>query len=111
MLISTPGKTQFESHGGLLGRQRPDWRPTRRQYSARMPSMLCVILALLLGLAGLASCAPAQPTVTAPPATVTPSATAIPRLVYQADWSHGLAGWSATPGWSVSGGTLETDTG
>jgi hypothetical protein len=37
------------------------------------------------------------------------SATAAPQLVYQADWSHGLAGWKATPGWSVSGGVLQSD--
>lgn len=82
------------------------------------------ILALILGIAAcafLASCAPGQPTAHAPTATaqptatvpVTPSATAIPRLVYQADWSHGMAGsgWTATSGWTVSGGVLHSDTG
>ena len=80
---------------------------------------LSAILSILLGVVALASCAPGQPTGKAPTATpqatatavVTPSATAVPRLVYQADWSHGLDGWTATPGWSVAGGALQSDMG
>jgi hypothetical protein len=74
------------------------------------------MFSVILGVAALAACAPAQPSVSAPTATaptratVTPAATT-PRLVYEADWSHGLAGWAATPGWSASGGILQSDMG
>jgi hypothetical protein len=82
------------------------------QASARR---LTALLSSLLVVAALAGCAPSQPTVKTPTATATPSATATPRatprLVYQADWSHGLAGWEATPGWTVSGGVLRSDMG
>ena len=88
----------------------------RGEGAARLSS---VILAIVLGVFALASCAPGQPSVKAPTATPatsatvapSPSPTAVPRLIYQADWSHGLDGWSVTPGWSVSGGALQSNTG
>lgn len=88
----------------------------RGEGAARLSS---VILAIVLGVFALASCAPGVPSVKAPmatpaasaSATASPSPTAIPRLIYQTDWSHGLDGWMATPGWSVSGGALQSDMG
>lgn len=72
-------------------------------------------LAVALGIVSLVLAACGGPaSVTAPPtATVyrPPTATPTPSVVYQADWSRGLAGWQATPGWTVSGGTLVSDTG
>jgi hypothetical protein len=32
-------------------------------------------------------------------------------VLFQADWSRGLAGWQATPGWSVADGVVVSDTG
>ena len=82
-------------------------------YSARrglvVANILGAMLSLLLGVSVLAACAPSQSVVKTPPATAQP--TPAPRLVYQADWSHGLSDWMATPGWTVSGGVLVSDTG
>jgi hypothetical protein len=72
-------------------------------------NILGAMLSLLLGVSVLAACAPSQPTIKAPTATAQP--TPASRLVYQADWSHGLSDWMATPGWTVSGGVLVSDTG
>ena len=72
-------------------------------------NILGAMLSLLLGISVLAACAPSQPTVKTPTATAKP--TPAPRLVYQADWSHGLSDWMATPGWTVAGGVLISDTG
>ena len=89
----------------------------RRSASVRRGAVLgALALAILGGVSALAACAPTQQNANTPTATAgtvvraTPSATA-PRLIYQADWSHGLAGWKATPGWTVSGGVLLSDTG
>lgn len=46
-----------------------------------------------------------------PTATPQPKATATPAVLFQADWSHGLSGWNATPGWSIVNGALQSDTG
>ena len=52
-------------------------------------------------------------TTTAPPAkTTAPTATPVPagQLLFQADWSHGLAGWQASAGWKIVDGDLQSDT-
>lgn len=73
-------------------------------------NILGALFSLLLGVSVLAACAQQQQTIKAPP-TATAQPTPAPRLVYQADWSHGLSDWMATPGWTVSGGALVSDTG
>jgi Domain of Unknown Function (DUF1080) len=42
---------------------------------------------------------------------LSPTPTRLPAgtVLYQADWSHGLAGWSGTHGWKVAQGQLESD--
>lgn len=71
-------------------------------------------LMLLIGLAGtlLAACdttaRSANPTAT-PRAMFTPTATTVPRVLYQADWSHGANGWHLPAHWQVSGGALLND--
>lgn len=74
-----------------------------------------LVLALALALAALAGCAPggsasATPTATMMP-TATPTATALPqpKLLYQADWSHGAGGWALPAGWHVTNGQLVND--
>ncbi len=47
-----------------------------------------------------------QPTPTPSP---TPSGPPSGTLLYQSNWSHGLAGWHASPGWRVVGGMLISD--
>jgi hypothetical protein len=46
-----------------------------------------------------------------PPATATPQATAAPTVLYQADFSQGLASWTPSPGWTVVNGALQSDSG
>ncbi|HEV7127430.1 MAG TPA: hypothetical protein VGN32_08290 [Ktedonobacterales bacterium] len=75
----------------------------------------------LVALLTLAACAPSgTPTDVAscPPVALSgatrsaATATATtPTVLYQADWSHGLAGWQATAGWTVVDGALQSDTG
>jgi hypothetical protein len=43
---------------------------------------------------------------TPPTPTTLPSGT----LLYQSDWSHGLADWHASPGWKLTHGFLQSDT-
>ena len=81
----------------------------RRRRGLVVANILGAMLSLLLGVSALAACAPSQSVVKTPTATAQP--TPASRLVYQADWSHGLSDWMATPGWTVSGGVLVSDTG
>lgn len=76
----------------------------------RMAAFLLVSTSLLLAACGSTptiSVSTPLPLPTAASATPTP----VPTVLFQADWSHGLAGWKATPGWSIVNGALETDTG
>lgn len=43
--------------------------------------------------------------------TATPTATALPqpKLLYQADWSHGADGWTLPAGWHIANGQLTND--
>lgn len=81
-------------------------------------SVLPVFLAGFL-LFSLAACsAAAWPTTTQSHATTgavehsSPTPTPLPPgiVLYQANWSHGLAGWSGTHGWQVMRGQIETNT-
>lgn len=84
-------------------------RPARRApHETVLLSLGIVLLATLL----LAACAGGSTTVAhAPTPTPPPAATATPALLYQADWSHGLAGWNASAGWSIVNGAAQSDTG
>src|SRR5262245_10823589 len=79
-----------------------------RLASARF-TLLSLVLAALASLAACGSAAANTPT--APAATNTPSfATVAPGTVlFQSDWSKGLAGWQASDGWTVRDGMLEMD--
>lgn len=103
----------------ILGGRRVDSSGHGARRGIAVANILGAIFSILLGISVLDSCTPSQPTLQAPTATAQPTAAATftaqptpaPRLVYQADWSHGLAGWMATPGWTDSGGGLVSDTG
>src|SRR5690348_14787925 len=101
------------ARGGASMRILRGRRAESSGHSARcglvVANILGAMLSLLLGASALAACAPSQPTIKT--ATTTAQPTPAPRLVYQADWSHGLSGWMATPGWTVSGGVLVSDMG
>jgi hypothetical protein len=88
---------------GLAGRVRGELSGRGAIRAAR-----CASAALLLVVA-LAACAGPL----APAATPTPRPTATPASVvlFTADWSHGLAGWNATAGWTVVNGALQSDVG
>ncbi|WIG59648.1 MAG: hypothetical protein OJF49_002395 [Ktedonobacterales bacterium] len=71
-----------------------------------------VILALLMLLAGCAGGQSASVSPTAPPIptpTTPPTATAIPTVLYKADWSSGAGAWKLPPHWRISGGKLTND--
>ena len=77
--------------------------------------LVCLVGFLLFSLGACA--AGTSSTTVAPHATVpatehpSPTPTPLPAgiVLYQADWSHGLAGWQGTQGWKVVHGQLETD--
>jgi len=79
-----------------------------------------ILLLFLVGflLFSLGACAAGTPSTTVQtqstvPASGHPAPTPTPLpagvVLYQADWSHGLAGWQGTQGWKVVQGQLETD--
>ena len=79
-----------------------------------------MLLVFLVGFLffSLGACSAGTSSTTVPPhATVSatrhpsPTPTPLPAgiVLYQADWSHGLAGWQGTQGWKVVQGQLETD--
>jgi hypothetical protein len=80
----------------------------RRRLPARFPILAVVMLALAcLTACGTTLAAASTPTPTATPANWT---TAAPGAVlFQADWSKGLAGWQASDGWTVRDNALEID--
>jgi hypothetical protein len=82
--------------------------PRIRRRAGALVLLLATIGALTACGTGTRS-ATSTPTVTTPVASPTPMGT--PTVLFQADWSHGLAGWSATPGLSVTNGVLVSDAG
>jgi hypothetical protein len=80
----------------------------RRRLLARFPFLGVVMLALAsLTACGTTLAGASTPTPSATPANWT---TAAPGTVlFQADWSKGLADWQASDGWTVRDGALETD--
>jgi hypothetical protein len=82
-----------------------------RPLSLLLPLRARVLFLCALGAVAaiLASCGSA-PYVLAPTATPVTWATATPGTVlFQSDWSKGLAGWQASAGWSVRDDLLEMD--
>lgn len=95
-------RTQLSNTGSLYLKQRP------------------ALLSFLVGflIFSLGACSAGTSSTAVPPATSVPTAghpsptpTTLPSgtVLYQADWSHGLAGWQGAHGWKVVQGQLETD--
>lgn len=74
------------------------------------PLLLLLAASLLLAACAGSAGSAATPTPT-PHATATATATPVPSVLFQADWSQGLAGWNATPGWKIVNGALQSDAG
>ena len=77
------------------------------KYMVRILALLSLVL-MLVG----CSAGGAQTHSTTPPAvTLTPTHPSIPSgtVLYQADWSHGLAAFGNPPGWKVVNGMLQSD--
>jgi hypothetical protein len=72
--------------------------------------MASAALLLIAASAVLASCGSSSHATVAPTLTV-PTPTTTPTVLYQADWSRGLAGWNASAGWTVVDGVLQSDAG
>lgn len=68
------------------------------------------LVALILVLVGCSAGGP-QTSATPSPVTPTPTHPSIPggTVLYQADWSHGLAAFGNPPGWKVVNGMLQSD--
>ncbi len=93
------------------------WMQRARRWSAPGFALLVTLVVLLDG-CGPTSSSGSQPAASTTPLTAatatpttTPTATRTPTLLFEADWSKGLAGWKATPGWSVVGEVLQNDGG
>jgi hypothetical protein len=87
---------------------------------ARFDHALHTLFVIVLLLFSLGACAGGTPPTTVRPQTPvpatkhphpSPTATPLPAgiVLYQADWSHGLAGWQGTHGWKVVQGQLESN--
>jgi hypothetical protein len=74
--------------------------------AGRMTGFLLVATSLLVAACGSGPTAK----VTTPPPLPTITPTPPPQVLFQSDWSQGLAGWNASPGWSVVNGALVTST-
>jgi hypothetical protein len=69
-------------------------------------TFLALLVSLLLS---LVACSPGPSPASPQPSPVStlPAGT----VLYQADWSRGLAGWQASEGWKVTNGTLQSNGG
>lgn len=72
---------------------------TCRPYHRASFTLVFLTLASIVTL--LAACGSAS-TVRKPAATATPSPTATPQVLYQANWTDGASAWTLTPGWSIT---------
>lgn len=69
--------------------------------------LACLLCACSTG-AGISSVTPSPtPTVAVTPTPTVPAGT----VLFQANWSHGLSGWSGTQGWTVVQGQIEVTSG
>jgi hypothetical protein len=83
--------------------------PRAQRLLLARPLFLSVLVVVLAGLAACGSTLVGAPTATPTvPPTVTP-AVSPGTVLFQSDWSQGLAGWQASDGWTVRDGMLEID--
>ena len=82
----------------------------RRRSPWRALGIVVVLLAVGAGLLWVLGQIPTESTPTNPSAYATATATALPRLVYQSDWSHGADGWTLPAGAKFADGKLSIKT-
>lgn len=108
MLMNSP---YFIIYRPFARKNCPEDRCCSGRFRAGRSVFLLVCLVVLLA-ACSTSTTPTQPlaNVTTTRLTTTPTPAIAPGTVlYQADWSHGLAGWKSSGGWSVVQGQLQAD--
>lgn len=99
----------------LLRRQRRvSGAPSPRRAHRAVARPLAALALLASALCLTTACAASSTTrAVTPTATTeeTPTPTAVPRVLYTADWSHGAGGWTLPPHWQVRDGQLVNDGG
>ena len=83
-----------------------------RDVRARMVAALlaCCAVIALAGCSGAAVGQQSTPTpVHTPTVAATPTPAAPPKVIFQADWSHGAGIWKLPPHWTIQHGALVTD--
>lgn len=81
------------------------WSDTWRRQIAGVFLVVSLMLLLAACSAGSTLGGPTRQTHPTPTPTTLPSGT----LLYQSDWSHGLANWHASAGWKLTHGFLQSD--
>ena len=75
-------------------------------------AVLSIVSCAVIALAGCATSTARQSSSTPTPtatSAATPTPPAAPKVVFQADWSHGAGAWKLPPHWSIQDGALVTD--
>jgi hypothetical protein len=77
----------------------------------RQAPTIFLIVYLIVSLTACSAGTASPKTLPSPPAQVDPTPTTLPKgtLLYQSDWSHGLADWRGSAGWKLSQGFLQSD--
>ena len=105
------------SYNSIFRLDRIQLSHTEPPFLKRVSMPLAFLVVFLLFTLGACS-AGASSTTVPPQTTITsarqssPTPTPLPAgtMLYQADWSHGLLGWTGAHGWKVVQGKLESDT-
>src|SRR6266567_6187803 len=98
----------------IVHRKNEDYRSGyAKMFWQRQTLSACLVISLIIALAAC-STGSTSPQVVKSPATsvhLTPTPTSLPHgtLLYQSDWSHGLAGWHGSAGWKLTHGWLQSD--
>jgi hypothetical protein len=87
----------------------PVMNPRAQRLLLARSLFLSVLVALLAGLVACGSTLVVAPTATSTTPPVTWATASPGTVLFQSDWSKGLAGWQASAGWSVRDGQLEMD--
>jgi hypothetical protein len=77
----------------------------------RVCANLAALVLVCCAVITLAGCntSTAQRATSTPASTPTVAATTTPKVVFQADWSHGVGTWKLPPHWAIQHGALVTD--
>ncbi len=92
-----------QSEDYRLGKTMTFWR--------RQAPTIFLVVYLIVSLIACSTGTASQKASASPSAPVHPTPTTLPKgtLLYQSEWSHGLAGWRGSAGWKLSQGFLQSD--